>query len=231
MGIRSRILTPLTVCFALALGATGSLHAAAITGTFTINGSVRVSATAFDWAPLAGGTGTVTIGLLGNSGYFAALAGTATIDDLVSPEATPGNPVPNFLTGFGGAFAGFFVDQALFAAPSAPACTLAGIAVNSSCTLGNSTLTQLSNGVTVSLNFTTIFKDGVNTPTPGTASFTTQLSSPTATVPAILTVLGSPGGFIDSTYSATLTSIPEPATYALLGLGLLAAVRFGRRKA
>jgi len=229
MGINSRYLSLFSLCALAAIGS-GNLQAAAITGTFTVNGSVRVTPTAFDWAPLAGGTGTVSAGLLGNDGYFALLTGNATIDDLNSPEATAGNPVPNFLTAFTGpGFGTFFVDQVLFIAPSAPIC-VGPIAVNASCALGNSTLTQLANGVTVSLNVTGLFKDTVNTDTTAFGSFTTQLGGANSTVQGVLTSLGTTG-FIDSSFSATFTSVPEPSTYGLAGaalLAMLAGKRFRR---
>ena len=241
--------------FVAVFGFAASASAATIVGTMNINGSVQVDADTIDWLPEGGGSGTFAT-TLPQSGYFAAFGGgidgagfpdvTGVSLDLQQPTAFP---VANFLSGFTSAsgnldpeYSDLTYTLTSLTAPSAPAC-VGGEAVNSSCSIGFFTLTQLADAVTISLNGAGYFIDPTyGESNIGTAAWSTQGVFSAATGEAINTIQGilneiAAGGFISASYSASFTVppdqtvVPEPATLLTFGAGSALLALRRRRKA
>jgi len=205
-----------------------------VIGPLNISGSVQVSSTVIDW------TDQFTIGN-GVGGTFTGTSGTkGNALDLVNPGVTP--PQANFLTFLSPALASVHFDIITFIPGGAPGCTGLEL-VNTSCTLpgGIFTATVTPTGTAIAMQMTGLFNDvaGIVGATQYLGSYTTQISDSISTI--LATLLGGPGipggssppvppGFISTTYSASFTQIgpggqdgetPEPATFAMIGAGLV----------
>jgi len=205
-----------------------------VMGPLNLGGSVQVSSTVIDW------TDQFTIGN-GVGGTFTGTSGTKGNSlDLVNPGVTP--PQANFLTFVSPALASVHFDIITFIPGGAPACT-GGELVNTSCTLpgGVFTATVTPTGTAIAMQMTGLFNDvpGVVGSTQYLGTYTTQISDSISNILQVL--LGGPGipiganppvapGFISTTYSASFTQIgptgqdgetPEPATFAMIGAGLV----------
>lgn len=218
-----------------------STASAAITGTMNISGSVRVGVSTIDWIPLGGTTGTVQT-IFPGTGFFSGIYNPAappgdylaTVQDLSNPPTPVGalTSVPNFLFNFTApGYAALTYELTYIFPSSAPVCT-GGEGLNSPCAaVGGSpfTLTNTLTGVDIRFGIDGIFRFPGETDTPGTGSYSTQLDG--ETIATVLSTLGTTG-FIDSSYSANFTVVPEPSTTAMMitGFGLLAAGFFRRKK-
>src|SRR5512135_798798 len=184
----------------------------------TPSGGVTVSATSIIWLPVAGtNLGCIATGLPTSISYSGGTftSGTGTISDLPAGSLNPfmvlASGVLDFsLTAFGAV------------SPTDGICsTSVALASGHSCvtSLGSPFL-LISQGASTAISLTTL---GVLTDTgngshsPYFGIFTTQLALTTAQIAA--TIDG--GGSITNTYSATLTTVPEPATLGFLGLGVV----------
>jgi len=222
----------------------------AVIGPLNIDGSVQVSATLIDWAnPLGGGVGTFRVD--------APVGGTFTGTELTNGTAKDLNalvvtlPVNSFLTFAALPTVHFDLDS--FIPTGAAGCTGAEV-LNQTCTLPGAGPGGLgpfkarvdANGVTVTMGVFGYFNDTPATGIAGTpyiGNYTTQLSG--VTVSQILaTLAGGPGipggasppipaGFISASYSAAfsqVSAVPEPATYGMIGFGLVSIWAFARRR-
>ncbi|MBL8178818.1 MAG: PEP-CTERM sorting domain-containing protein [Bryobacterales bacterium] len=230
--------TALAVSAMALLGVTAS--AAPIYGVLKIGGNVQVNLSTINFQPFANvvsGTATVQDG----TGYFAGAQGgfpgapieNVTILDLVdpTPPPTPGPlSVPNFLSGFTAPGFGTLAFNLLgIVAPAANsgACTVAGVTAGNSCSLGVFSLQQNGDGsTTVTLVVTGEFVDGVNGPTHARGRFTTQVDVSSG---SIYNTIVNQNGSITENYSANFNSVPEPATFGLIGAALVAAGVMRRR--
>lgn len=211
---------------------------AAIFGTMNITGSVRVDATNIDWIPLAGGTGTFST-IFPATGYFAGIynpavspAYTGTAKDLNSVSQPVGGAIflDSFLSSFTApGYGGLTFDLTQIFASNAPVCTGAeGLNTPCAAVAGSPfTLSNTSQGVAVLFSVAGFFQAPGESDAYATGSYTTQLNG--RTIASVLQTLGT-GGFIDSSYSAEYSAVPEPGTTGLMmaGLGMLAAA--ARRK-
>ena len=240
--IVGRLRVPLLAGMALMLP--GLLSATAI-GTLDITGvgPVRLTASTIDFSPVGGGVGDFAV--VAGTGDFSVLSllSIGTIADLSDPPVTAGPllavPVsPFMIVPSPGTIFAFNLEQILLG--GGPPCTpLPG--VNDSCTPSelwpNSPflLTQFADSVGLAFSVRGTVSDNRDFTSAGYVGlFTANLTSTDVnTVSEVLAALGPGGpGFVQSSWSASFTStaIPEPATLALIGGGLVVLVGVGRRR-
>jgi hypothetical protein len=216
----------------LALSAVAS---AAPVGTLDVAGlgNARISNGGIDFGPLGGGTGNLVVTAGDGSFSVLALGSPGLITDLSFATTTPGPPLVSPMTPFLLApVAGttFVLDLRQIALGGGPPCT-APPGVGGSCSpteiVPNTPflLTQKQGGVAISFSvngFVTDLRDGSSAPYTGL--FTMNLTrASNDTIPEILAALAPAGpGFVESSWSAEFTVVPEPGTVALLGFGLFA---------
>lgn len=224
----------LTLVSILTLSATAS--AAPIAGEFNIAGSLRATSNAIDFLNPSGGETGGFVTLEAGTGYFDGIVSTS----LSSPytgvaKDVIGNPtnVNDFLSSFSApGYAGLSMDLGNIVAPTAVACT-GSEAVNSSCSLGRFTLTNLGNAST-SLAFVvrgsvedSAVSDSLNQ---ATGRYTTQTGHSISDVMAAFA-----GNGLTVSYSANFETaqVAEPSSLMLLGIALAAssAMRRSRRSA
>lgn len=194
-------------------------------------GGVTISATTFTWLPSAGpNVGCIAAGpptsLSYSGGTFTS--GTGTIRDLSGSSTNPfmvlaGGVLDFSLTGFGAV------------SPTDGVCsTTVALALGHSCvTSAGSPILLVSEGALTALSWTTlgvVTDTGNSSTSPYKGLFSQQLTSNTAAIASTIDA----GGSITDTYSAAiLVGIPEPASFALLSVGLvlfgIGRKRFGKR--
>jgi hypothetical protein len=228
----------------VALIAAIGVASAAPIGTLDIAGTdvVRITATMINWGPLGEGTGDFIV--TGRSGDYTALPPLAPgeITDLDITTAPPGPPLatpidPFILVPVPGPMFSFNLER--IALGGGPSCTPPP-PVGQSCTpseiVANSPflLTQTSTGVSVSLSVRGTVTDlSDDTSIPYTGLFTANLTAANVnTVAEVLAAFGPGGpGFVESSWSAQLTSIPEPGTmFTMIGVVLVLGGRFMAKK-
>lgn len=222
------------------LGFAANASAASIVGTLNFGGTVTVTGTTIDWADQDGVPNLASMET--STGYFSAMdAGIspsyASSIDLVAPTQV----MPNFLHDFKENPVdlpteyddlSFNLDDIV--EPSAPPCdpNVAYVG-NAQCSLGVFTLTQTTGGnLTISMDILGTFIDpSLGASTPATGIYTAQRTN--EGINDILAIFGPGGaGTFTTSYSASITAVPEPATLLTFGAGtaLLAAHRRRRAK-
>ena len=222
-----KILTKILVASALSVL---SVSATPILGQLIFNGTVNVSVsglgvTTIDFLPL--GVGGEAIAGLANSGTFLPF-NTATVPQRTGVvkdiSSSPGSfPIPNWLSfalsGIGGPLGTMNIQLNSLIGSSAPVVAgCVGLAVNDSCSPQPGsvfTLTRTSTGTTVSLSGVGVVIDGLDS-----LAFQLSISTQFGMTPdSVLTQALAPGG-ISNSFSATLSTVPEPATWALAAMAL-----------
>ncbi|MBV9880904.1 MAG: PEP-CTERM sorting domain-containing protein [Gemmatirosa sp.] len=243
---------------ALAIAVTAGAAQAQLAGTLNFSGTVLArSATlpgggldpinvVLDFSPPGGGFGGITISDDGNTGSFA-------IFNTVFPAPAFQGTIKDVTVGFGGTYnvpgfvqvplapiysfnlmniaAGSFGSADCFTLP------VAGQTCTPDDGMGNKTVFNLSNTsngsgidavVAFSVNGTVTGPGG---PSNFSGTFTAQF--PGQSYQEILATINTPGGTVTRSFSATLivtpqSTVPEPATVALMATGLLGLVGFAR---
>jgi hypothetical protein len=219
------------------MGIAAPLSAAPIVGTLNLAGQVTVSATTINWE--ASGAVPDAVIVVGGNGYFDLLHdGLPFTSYAQALDLTALPPVDGFLHDFvddDGAPAGMYddleFDLQTIVAPVAPVCT-GSEGIDQACSFGVFTLTPTAGGnVDVRMDITGIWQNATpdDDDTPATGIYTAELVG--TNIETIIETITGGGSIDDISYSATITSVPEPATLLTFGVGsaLLAAHR--RRRA
>jgi hypothetical protein len=169
-----------------------SAQAVPVTGTLNLTGEVNIDATHFDWFPLAGGSGTFTIGFT-STGDFIALGGSSG----VALDLDLGVPIPptlnNYLVLIANPDLRFDLNLIFPGATSGPF-----------------TLTDIATGVNLAWRVrTTVVRISTGESTCYTGIYSSQVNGISSA--ELLAVLAS-NGSISSTYSASFSPCPVPLT-------------------
>ncbi len=215
-------------------------NAAIINGELKVTGSVIVDAMNIDWTPPDTGQGLFNIDPFVNTGFFQTLAGTTgDILDLnlgAAPVGVPNLGITNFLTFAANPSLSFTLDL-IAPGPYSSAQCGAAPAAGQTCTFPGSPfgLTNASaNSSSVELVLFGTVSDGSGDPASNfrgtyTAQFNTSFQE-------LLDTVFVQGGNVSNTYSATFavtgapqSTVPEPTTILLFGVGLLGLAAMRKR--
>jgi hypothetical protein len=217
-----------------------------ITGSFNMSGTVTVTASTIDWNSDVSPFTSQMFSLSSGAGSFSGVNGQNTIENLsiVSEPVGTSFPGVTFIS-FGASGLPALLLTEIYSGTGGTAGCSAAPAINETCTIANppfgSPFTFTDDPPPSALQsdakfvFSGVTADGT---ADWTAIFTSQFSQSYQTVLAAFAPGGS--GTVTNSYSGTVTftpvpsSVPEPGTIMLTGLGFvglaLALRKFGRAK-
>lgn len=224
------------VCVVLGFAANAS--AATIVGTLNFTGDVIVTSNTIDWQDRGGVPNAIVMET--SSGYFSGVdsedlsVGYASSIDLTAPQQMQDDFLHDFEENpdVASEYDDLTFDLTDLVDPTAPPCNPAvNYTSGQSCSLGPFTLTATpGGGTTITLDVVGNFDDPSlgAVDSPATGVYTAQR---TESVQQIVAIFTQPNPSFFTSYSASITAIPEPATLLTFGAGtaLLAAHR--RRQA
>ena len=214
--------------------------AAAIFGSFNIDGTVTVTPSTISWTDNAGVSGKTTIASSGLSGSFTGLGNTeVSIFSLTNPpDAVNSTFTPTAFINFASGLPNLLIDFINLGSYTASNCAASPAVAGQTCTPPNpggspfgftnlGTPGGTPTGSSGAFSFSGVTSDGLAT---WTGNFTSQFGTPFQTVLQGLASTGS----VTNTYSGTITltaitTVPEPTTIVLM-LGFLLVLCGTRRK-
>jgi hypothetical protein len=236
-GANMRKLLGIVVCVVLGFGANAS--AASIVGTLNFTGDVTVTATTIDWQDRGGVSNAIIMET--SDGYFQNLdsedfsVGYASAIDLTAPQQTQDDFLHTFQENpdVPSEYDDLTFDLTDIVEPTAAPCVPgATYTSGQSCSLGVFTLTASpGGGTTITLDVLGNFDDpslgAIDSPAVGI--YTAQRNESIQQIVAVFLPGGS-GTFFTS-YSASFTAVPEPATLLTFGAGTALMAAYRRRRA
>lgn len=224
----SQLLSPRALALGTALAVGAATAEAQPIGTLNTAGSFRFTNMGgnlfINILPRAEADGQVVADPFAQTGDFESVAGQVGRMRDFNPSVGA-NSVPNFLTVGPFIFDLGFVGPGTFgsgecgaSAASGQTCTVAGTAINQ--------VNLTANQSTFSFRFTGSAREGeMGATVPFRGLFTAQFNRNFQDVNR----LAREGG-IETTFSATITTVPEPATVTLMGVGVLALAGVAARR-
>jgi len=225
VGVALPILIILSLAPVCSAGVIGTLDLANCAG-----GGVTVNATTIDWyLPVGPPNGCIQAGGATDVTYSGGgpfTAGTGTILDLTFGEGA----VPNFLAFTGNPNLHF---ELLSIGPGVSDTNCAALTDGQSCSVPDSpfVLTLVGTTTTVTLAASGIATDTSAAVSDWSGTFTTQITTLTpAEIEATILAAGSVSSTYSGAFDITIVSVPEPASFLLLGGGLIALACLKRRR-
>jgi len=222
----------------LVLGFAANANAASIVGTLNFTGDVTVTATQINWQDRGGVTNAIVMET--STGYFTGVdsedlsVGYASAIDLTAPQQVQDNFLHTFKENpdVPSEYDDLTFDLMDIVEPSAPACIPGfNYLPNQSCSLGVFTLTQGDNDdSSIRLSIIGDFDD----PSlgafdiPAVGIYTAQR---TESVREIIDIFVTGPQTFTTSYSASITAVPEPTTLLTFGVGTALMAAHRRRRA
>lgn len=222
----------------LVLGFAANASAASIVGTLNFTGDVTVTGSTINWHDRGGVPNAIIMET--SDGYFAGVdsedltVGYASAIDLTAPQQMQDNFLHTFQENpdVPSEYDDLTFDLTDIVEPTAPPCIPGqNYSANQSCSLGVFTLTASSGGgTTITLDIVGDFDDPslAVVDMPAVGIYTSQRNE---SVRQIVDIFATGPGSFTTSYSASITAVPEPTTLLTFGVGTALMAAHRRRRA